>query len=187
MRPNIALRRAGRLLHHLAQLSGQRHAAPVGQAAWPRRRARRRRFRSRPDRWPRRREAACAPARAKSAAAQAKWPASSASTVTGSVCPSAWRTATLRAIRPIARSSWRTPASRVYCAMIVLQRLVGDDAMLGCRVRSRSADAESSSAWRFQFSLLRCSRPSRRTSMRSSSGCGIVSSVLAVVIKKHFR
>ena len=53
-------RGARRLLHHVAEVAGQRERAACRPCAWPRRTARRRPSASRPGRWPRR-ACACAP------------------------------------------------------------------------------------------------------------------------------
>ena len=114
-RADVAERRAGRLLHHVAELAGERQVALAAARARLRSRESRRRLRSRPGRS----RGRSPPRRASAAERNFALPRSSRTfgavdreRVVGAVASRTWR-ATLRQTEPISRSRLRTPASRV--------------------------------------------------------------------------
>ena len=153
---------AGRLLHHVAELARQDELAvrPLHRRS-PRRRARRRRCRSRPGRSRRPASPSARPPPGRTSAGRARRGRASRSTATGaSAVPDAIFVAVLRRTLPSSRSSWRTPASRVYSATTV-----SDQRRRRSRPRPRAGRCARAAAARGSRAR---SRPSRRPCSRRS-------------------
>ena len=128
VRAHVGQRGLRGLLHHVAELAGDRELARAGHRASPRRTARRRRPASTPGPSPRpaRRVRRLTSAREARRGRAARAPSARSPRTLRSNVPSATWRATLRQTEPISRSRLRTPASRVYSLDDRLQPGVGE-------------------------------------------------------------